>query len=208
MVSKPHRNNSDFQLKYFIAGSCKTADGAWALLYGQRIDIEVKIKHSESQKLRRQAMIAKARAVIEDSTKQDYEKMEAQADIIEATAGEETWRLNLEAAIHELKTINELMDSLEPHRKFKDLPLLEANEACQQEEWRLELQTRAENFLITQGTIPHDHLDTMRCHPQFQSHIVPFIGRVTSTMRSLPSSVDAMRMLSSNNNNLQLLENK
>jgi hypothetical protein len=33
MNAKPHRTNSDFQLRYFLARSCHTPDGARALMY-------------------------------------------------------------------------------------------------------------------------------------------------------------------------------
>jgi len=184
MISKPHRNNSDFQLRHFLAGSCHTADGAWMLLYGQKIDVEVKIKHGVAQNLRRIAAIMDAQATIDSVDSSPSEKMIAEADIIEQTSGDDAWELNQTAAKNELATINALMTELEPLRKFAHLPVLEANEAAQQGEWLGELKERAENFLITQGTIPHDQLHTMRCHPDFKSDIVPFIELINDKMKN------------------------
>ena len=99
----------------------------------------------------------------------------AEVDQIELDGNEETNALNVQAAQDELATIEKLMDELEPLRKYAHLPLLEASEASQRDEWLGELKRRAENFLVTCGTIPHDHFDTMRLHPDFDKEIAPFI---------------------------------
>jgi hypothetical protein len=56
-------------------------------------------------------------------------------------------------------------------------------EACQEEEWLGELKQRAENFLLTAGTIPHDHFQTMRMHPQFKAELVPHIQLVNQKIQ-------------------------
>lgn len=194
MISKPHRNNSDFQLVYFLAGDCKTPDGAWSLMYGQKIDIESKLRHSEAQRLRRESKIMEARETIADPKSRPSAVLGATADILEAEADVPVWELNLEAAKAELKTINKIMDALEPKRKYGHLPVLEANEMAQREEWLFELQTRAENFVLTQGTIPHDHLNTMRCHPDFKTRIVPFISQLLDTIGAPNTSTLLMKL--------------
>lgn len=193
MNSKPHRNNSNFQLKHFMAGSCNTADGAWALLYEQRLDIGVKIEHTKAQGLRRQARMMDAEAVLADPNSTPSQRLAAEADLIECNSVIEGWSKNLQAAEKEYEYITKLMDELEPLRKYKHLPLLEANEAMQREEWLGELKTRAENFLLTAGTIPHDHLNTMRCHPDFEKEIVPHIEAIT--MRVIDSGGDRTKVL-------------
>jgi hypothetical protein len=184
MESKPHRTNSDFQLRYFMAGSCHTPDGAWMLMYGQKIIIESNLAHSKAQRLRRDAKIEAAQAVIDDAVAPPHAKKSAQADIIEANAELPIWENNVKAACDELATITKLMNELEPKRKYKKLPLLEANEAAQRDEWLGELLERAENFLLMQGTIPHDHFHTMRCHPDFEAKIVPHIWAITGGLKS------------------------
>lgn len=193
MNSKPHRNNCDFQLKHFMAGSCHTPDGAWALLYDQKIDIGVKIEHTKAQGLRRQAKMMAAEAVLADPNSTEVQRLNAEADMLECNSVIEGWSKNLQAAENEYAYICKLMDELEPLRKYKHLPLLEANEAMQREEWLGELKTRAENFLLTAGTIPHDHLNTMRCHPDFEAEIVPHIEAVT--MKVLDSGGDRTKVL-------------
>ena len=159
------------------------------------IDIESKIRNSESQRWRRDAKIAAAEEIIADSSSKRSECLNAQADILEANADITTWELNLQAAKNELVTIKQLMDELEPLRKYSNLPTLEANEACQREEWLLELLGRAEVFLVTQGTIPWDHLNTMVCHPDFKSHIVPHINKLTASIQQLTSSGEGLLLL-------------
>lgn len=204
MNSKPHRNNSDFQLKYFLAGSCKTADGAWLLLYGQMISREEVVKSIEAQIIRRQVKQLKAQAIL-DSDANEIQKLEAKAELIEVNSSEYTWKMNSEAAVQELATIKKLMEELEPLRKYSHLPVLEASEACQQEEWLLELQERCENFMITQGTIPHDHFHTMRCHPEFETALIPFITQLHISIGKAQSIEDNLKFLSQPN---YLLENK
>jgi hypothetical protein len=77
------------------------------------------------------------------------------------------------------------MAELEPFRKYAHLSILEATEASQRDEWLEELKTRAENFLVTQGTIPHDHLNTMRCHPDFKTHLVPHVSNLMVEMQKV-----------------------
>lgn len=195
MNSKPHRQNSEFQLRYFLAGDCKTPDGAWSLMYGQKIDMESKLNHSEAQRLRREARIAAAQEIIDSETSSKSQVLNARADIIEANADLDTWLMNLQAAKDELRDIQKIMDELHPLRKYAHLPILEATEACQREEWLLELKARAENFIMSQGAIPHDHLNTMRCHPDFMEYLVPYIAELTTKVGKLTSLHEGLKLL-------------
>ena len=49
--------------------------------------------------------------------------------------------------------------------------------------------------LNAQGSIPHDHFHTMRCHPQFKSELAPFMALVhqqVSQSRSIEDSLKAI----------------
>lgn len=175
MHASPHRQNSDFQLRYFLAGDCKTPDGAYCLLYNQKIDMETKLRHAEAQKRKREARIEKAWYTIQNSQLK-HEVMEAEADKLEAEADVPVWELNVEGAQRELQTISVLMDEIRPRCQYVHLSILDQAEAAQREEWRLELQRRAENYLMTMQSIPADHFNTMRSHPDFDSHLVPHIS--------------------------------
>ena len=122
-------------------------------------------------------------------------RLNAEADIQEVENERITSEMNLKAAIDELAYINKLMAELEPHRKYGHLPLLEANEACQREEWLEELKARAENFLVCQGAIPHDQLSTMRSHPDFETILVPHIKE---TVLRIQTNKDGIGMLKQN----------
>jgi hypothetical protein len=195
MNSKPHRTNSDFQLKYFLAGSCHTIDGAWTLMYGQKIDIEGKVRYAKIAELRRNAKHAAAMEILKAPNTTEAARLNAEADIQEVENERITSEMNVKAAIDELACINKLMSELEPHRKFGHLSLLEANEACQREEWLEELKTRAENFLVCQGAIPHDQLSTMRSHPDFETILVPHIKE---TVLRIQTNKDGVGMLKQN----------
>ena len=194
--SKPHRTNSKFQLQYFLTGDCCTPDGAWNLMYGQKIDIEVKIAHSDVQRLRRESKIAAAQEILDDPNSTRSQKLDAEADILEQNAGLHVWELNLQAAKMELADIEEIMEQLEPYRKYSHLPLLEATEAAQQEEWLLTLKTRAENHMIATGGIPPDELRFMRNHPQFETELVPHIQKLSSNLKGVGSIQEGLLMLS------------
>jgi len=193
MNSKPHRTNSDFQLKYFLAGSCSTVDGAWTLLYGQKIDMESKIRYAKIAELRRSAKQNAAMEILNATGATEAAKLNAEADIQEVDNERITSELNLKAAICELECIIKLMAELEPHRKYGHLPLLEANEACQREEWLGELKMRAENFLLCQGSIPHDQLSTMRSHPDFETVLVPYIKEINFKIQTNKDSIGMLK---------------
>lgn len=156
----------------------KHLTGAWSILYGQKIDIESKLANQDVQRLRREAKIAESKAVLSNAFSTEADKLNAEADIMECNSNVAIWLLNWDAARVELNTINTLMAELEPMRKYSHLPVLESTEACQQEEWKLELMARAENHMLSCGTIPAEELRFMRNHPEFLTEIAPHIERL------------------------------
>lgn len=162
------------------------------LMYGQMIDREAVVKNCEAQRLRRDAKILEAQLIINDSRASKADKMRAQADIIESEANRYMWETNLEAAKMELATIKQLMAEVDPHRKYAHLPLLEANEAAQREEWLGEFKNRIENYLFSVGTIPEDQLRAMRNHPDFQTQILPHIQDVMVKLSAAKSSSELL----------------
>lgn len=186
MVGKPHRQNSLFQLKFFLAGSCSTADGAYILMHGQLVDMRDKVNSAESQLKRREAKLAKAQYVIDCPKSLRHEVLEAEADKLETLSSVETWETNLRAAKQELADIVAIMDELRPQCKYYDADILIHAERAQSDEWLGELKKRAENFLLTAGTIPHDHFDTMRMHPKFREILVPHITEISARIAANP----------------------
>jgi hypothetical protein len=180
MHAKTNRNNHDFQILHFLVGACHTADGAYALLCDLRDDRSDALKNSEASRLREQAKIIRARRLM--ASTDEAEALEGAADLVEIEAHTETLTKNLAAARAELAFIEGCMTRIQPYRQYAHLPDAEAHEACQREEWRLELEARAQNYLLTGGTIPADHFATMRQHPDFSSHILPAIDHTRVMM--------------------------
>ena len=182
MHSSSHRLNHDFQLRYFLAGSCHTPDAAWTLLYAQKIDMESKLKTAKAQAIDRRIKALEAENLLASSDpimRLQGEKIQAELE-----ASQYIFDMNVEGAEKELETIVALMEELEPLCQYAHLPILERNEACWREEWALELIRRAENNLLAYGTIPPDQLETMRQHPDFKELIVPKILELTAKVQT------------------------
>jgi hypothetical protein len=193
MHSSPHRNNSDFQLRYFMANNCHTADIAWCIMYEQKLDIHIKLESTKAKLLRRRAKFIEIERDLESTD--PVKQLNAEADLIEWQSGEGMLEMAILGAEQELATITSIMTELEPQRKYADLPILEAAQAAQREEWLLEFQRRTENYLLSVGTIPEDHLNAMRSHPDFESSLVPFI---TEVIHKIGVNKDKMTLLTNN----------
>ena len=176
MHAKNNRVNKNFQIAYFLAGSCHTPDGAYSLLKDLQEDREMALSQLEASELRQKAKILRANRMI-DSGEPDL-VLEGQADLSEIENGEKFAKRNIAAAYEELDFINKCIEKIQPHRRFKDLPDPEAHEAAQYDEWKMELISRAENSLLTTGNIPTEHFFTMRMHPAFIDEILPAIEKI------------------------------
>jgi hypothetical protein len=166
MNYKTNRQNHDFQIVYFLAGSCHTPDAAWSLLHDLRDDRALALATSEAGALRTAAKVIRAqkRANSED----EAEALEGKADLVEVEAFQELTNRNVAAARAELTTIDKCIAALEPLRKYRSLSDADAHQAAQADEWRESLLFAAQNYLTTSGSIPADHFATMRMHPQFE----------------------------------------
>ena len=182
MHSATHRMNHDFQLRYFLAGSCHTPDAAWTLLYAQKIDMESKLKTSKSQSIDRKIKELEAEKLCQ--SQDELTRLQGEKILAELEASQYIFDMNIEGAEKELETIIDLMDELEPLCKYSHLPILERNETCWREEWCLELIRRAENNILAYGTIPPDQLETMRQHPDFKDLIAPKILELTAKVQN------------------------
>jgi hypothetical protein len=193
MHSAPHRNNSDFQLRYFIANNCHTADIAWCVLYEQKLDISTKLEATKAKLIRRNAKKLEINERLKSASEVD--RLNAQADLIDWESGEGMLEMAIKGAEQELATIESLMAELEPQRKYGHLPVLEASQAAQREEWLLEFKRRTENYLLSIGTIPEDQLNAMRNHPDFEAEIVPHVKQVSY---QISKSDDKLALLTNN----------
>ncbi len=182
MHSKTNRTNHDFQIVHFLVGSCHTADGAYALLCDLHEDRDNAIKSYEASKLREQAKIIRAKRMMQSTD--EAEALEGQADLVEIEAMKATVERNLAAAIAERATIEMCVKRINHLRQFKHLPDAEAHEAAQHDEWKFELIRRAENYILTGGSIPADHFDTMRMHPSFATVLLPAIKEIETKIKT------------------------
>jgi hypothetical protein len=182
MNSKNHRQNHNFQIAYFLAGSCHTADGAYALLCDLKEDRQAAIDNYVVSQLRSEAKELRANKLL--ISIDDAEKKEGKADLLELENGRKTGKVLYQAALDECEFIDKCIEVLQPLRLYKELSDSEAHEASQHEEWKLELIHRAENALFTSGQIPTDLFDTMRMHPAFHKEIAPRLEEIHTLLKS------------------------
>jgi len=162
-------------------------------MYEQKLDVQIKLENAKAQLLRRKAKLIEIEQKLESTD--PVTQLNAQADLIEWKSGEGLLEMGLLGAEQELATITSIMAELEPQRKYADLPILEAAQAAQREEWLLEFRRRTENYLLSIGTIPEDHLNAMRNHPDFESNLVPYI---TNVLQKISVDRDKMSLLTNN----------
>lgn len=157
-------------------GSCHTVDAAYGLLYDLKESREAALAAADANKLRHQAKKLDINRALD--SKDEATILRAKADLMDWEHNEKHIQTLYDAAVAELDFITECMKRLEPHRKFAHLPLAEAFEAAQEEEWKLEFIKRAENNLLTNGRIPTDDFAAMRRHPAFKTEILPAITQM------------------------------
>lgn len=170
MTVKTHVSNTDFQYRYFLAGEKHTPDGRYCALYAEMIRLEDVIAENEIELNRRNYLFQQYGDTIINRT-----------DAVANThATHRTFLKNLEAAKRELAGVKRLMDDIRPHCKYAHLDILDQQEACQREEWRLEFIARAEDHLLTTGFIPPEQLRAMRLHPDYRTGIAPIVTSIAT----------------------------
>lgn len=197
-----NRVNHDFQILYFIIGSCHTPDAAYAKLKDLQENRIMALNSAKVAKIKENITIAKAKRKL--NSEDEIERLEGEADLAELESFAEITERNIKAAEAELKFIEDCIEKLQPHRKYAHLPDSEAHEAFQQEEWKYELIDRARNSLLTTGSINPDEFKTMKMHPEFVSEILPAID---SCKRLMSQGKVHELLLESKQNNILLLTN-
>jgi hypothetical protein len=196
MTVKFNRNNTNFQIAHFVAGNHHTADAAYFALRNleserQRAVDSIPIADIK-WRAKRSKLEEKSRSALE------YERLEAQAELQELELEIKYFEPLAQSARAELAFIQECIERLQPLRKYGHMPDIEAAEACQAEEWGLELQRRAENYLLTSGTIPHDHFNTMRLHPAFETQLLPHIEQIHKTLQLPDGATQVLKLTKTN----------
>lgn len=193
MHSKNYKRNTNFQILNFLVGSCHTPDGAYSLLCDLKVERESALAHYEVSKLKNKAKRLKLEEELR-TAKMEWEKLDLEAELQELENGEKTSLAMLPATLDEFNYINHLIEKVQTVRKYKHLSEVEANEATQRDEWKLELMWRAENHMLSTKHIPADEIAHMRMHPDFRSDILPHIHKL-ERMMMLPKDENEVRML-------------
>lgn len=175
-----HWRNSNFQIAYFIAGKCHSADEAYRQLMQLREERDVAIKTANAGIKRAQARLLRAQAVLDDAQADAAARLDAEADVDDIEATREQAQDCYDQAIRERDFIDTLLERVKPRRQYAHLPDHEAHQAAQMDEWHAELLFRAQNYIATQGAIPPEQLATMRLHPAFEASILPAIEQMRS----------------------------
>jgi len=182
MIVKRHRTNSNFQLAYFIAGKCYTADAAYIALLNQRDDRVMALNHARVQAMKQQARIQR---IQQDMLTADaIAQLELRADLLEIELAQPMTDQLVTAAQDELAFIDLCIERVQPLRQYAHMSDADAAEACQREEFRLEFQHRIENYMITTGQIPANEFESMRRHPDFTTCLLPHIHTVQEQLIS------------------------
>jgi hypothetical protein len=180
MMVKRNRQNNNFQIAYFIAGSCFTADAAYFALLNQRDDRQRSLDSARVQAIRMKSRLLDIARRIESPD--PVIQLNAQADQLEIDLSQDASNQLIAACEDELAFIDLCIERVQPLRKYADMPDAQAVEQCQREETAREFQFRIENYMITQGSLPHNELATMRQHPDFANQLLPYITHVTQAL--------------------------
>ena len=177
--------NSHFQNAFFIAGRQHTPDGAWLALKRQLDERELTLRVAQAGLQKRYAKLNILNRKIwwcEFFLQKDWANI-FKAEMAEIMAHAVDDDALFGGMASEIAMLKAMMKEIEPHRKYSHLPDNDAAQECQREYWLYELVERAENFLITEGRIPHDHFATMRAHPDYKAIIAPEVENLYIAMR-------------------------
>lgn len=189
-VPHPYRLNSNFQIRHFIAGSRHTPDGKYVELMQMKEALEHRLTHSKAAGMRHIGKLQEIEYQLKElstSERDNIKRQYLEADKVEHEGDERQWLLAAEALKNEYEYVCRLIEEILPTCQYANsMPLLEVSEKIQEEEWALELKTRAEEFIASQGLIPHDHLRAMRQHPRYRELIFPRIIELTNQAGACP----------------------
>lgn len=189
MIVKRNKTNNNFQLAYFIVGSCFTADAAYFALLNQRDDRQQALNASRVSEIKTRARLADIDRNLRHTD--PVKRIEAQAEKLEIELAQPLNDQLVQACQEELEFIDLCISRIKPLRKYSNLPDNEAAEACQREEFAKEFMFRIENYIMTQGSVPANELSSMRQHPDFANMLLPHIKHVSLTLAQ-PNGVELL----------------
>ena len=181
IISKFGKRNTNFQIAYFLAGQCHTADGAYFVLKDLLNEREGALKAHEVAKLHAESKKAKLEEAMEHGVPLSKE-LELKADVLNIENEQESINFLKSQTEDEVSFIKKCIEAISPHRKYGNHAESYAHEMSQREEWLLELRSRIENQLITTGAISPDDMETYRSHPDFATILWPYITAVKTAI--------------------------
>ncbi len=185
MIVNNHRKHSSFALRHFIAGGCYTPDAAYCLLYAQLEQLEMDVAAGEAAVLETEARDMELSIEAEKVKDDPVASLRNRAERIKHDSMKKNFKLNYEGAQREVQELNNLMEQLKPHCKYWNEDIIKMEQDMQHDEWVGELKARGENYLLGNLLgIPHDHIATMRQHPEFGKQILPHINKVAETIKA------------------------
>lgn len=177
-----HWRNSEFQIDHFLLGRAHTPDEAYRVL--RELGEERADALTSGRVALRRLAARERRARIWWRRITRAGRLEVQAELQEIHHEAEKLRVLIAAAERELAHIQRRILEVEPQRQFRHLPDHVADQACQREQWRLELQERARQHLVATGTIPAAELEAMRLHPDWVTHVLPVIRETQAAIEA------------------------
>jgi hypothetical protein len=177
-----HLKNSLFHVLTVMVGTRNTPDEAYRVLYFELEDRKRAYDGAMASRKRNLAKKGRLEARMslglnsDGSAMDQFDRLELEADLDELNSGTQTMENAVSGCEFEMKFITDLMEKLlEQCEYVGKMDITEAFTRCHRKEWALEHRKRAENFLLTQGSIPTDYFEVMRVHPDFDEHIAPLI---------------------------------
>lgn len=177
-----HWKNSAFQTLAFVVARCHTADEAFKKVMLAADDRKRSLEKSQTSCMRMEARLEKAKYDMENA-ENSWERKEAEASVVDIENDLEYTKKLAAGARTELAFLRNLLDRIDPYRKYKHMGD-DGFEAAQREEWLYEFIRRAQNSIWATGTIPPTQLDAMRSHPDFNTAIYPTIESLLEAKKS------------------------
>lgn len=149
-----HWMNSDFQNAYFVVASAHTYDEAYRRAK-QQLENRLLALESTDREESFHALVQRSQQSLDLSLSE-----RVMLDCYQATQ-------------HEAEFLLELIERLEPFRRYAHLPDWESHQLAQRDEWCIEFAHRIENYLMGEGRVPANELASMRQHPDWDKVLRP-----------------------------------
>lgn len=179
-----HWRNSNFQKLFFIICAKHTVDDAYRVALELREERQLAVDVAIANRKKTLAKRKRLERIINNPDSDELDVIEAEADLEEMDAHQKNGQACFDEAVREIEFLNKAIDVMEPHRKYAHLPSHEAFQLAQTEEWARELLFRAENSLLTIGSIDTENLKNIRLHPQGTTRLLPAIRELSQLIQS------------------------